>query len=266
MMTLIIRTLKDRKNSIFMFIGTGVGLLWLYVAMFPLFQKLGKDMVEMFSSIEGLADMFPITEEVFESIENFLAMEQYSLMLPLLLVFLLIGLASSSLSGDVEEGTVEIILARPISRLKLFFGRYMAGIVSLVLFVAFTSLMIIPLGELHSLEYNINNFLSISLLLFLFGWAVFAIAMMVSAVYSEKNKVSMYVGGGVLFMYILQIVATTNEKFDFVQYFSFFYYYDYEAAILQNTLATSNIVVFFVVAVITTIFGAWWYNKRDVAV
>ncbi len=249
-----------------MFVGTGVGLLWLYVALFPFFQELGTEMVKIFSSIEGMAEIFPITEEVFQSIENFLAMEQYSIMLPMLMIFLLVGLAANSLSADVENGTAEIILARPVSRLKLFFGRYMAGIITLILFVAFTSLMIAPFGELHNLEYSLSNFVLISFLLFFFGWAVFSLAIMVSAIYSEKSKVSMYVGGGILAMYVMQIVASTNEKFDFIQYLSFFYYYDYEAAILQNTLAASNIILFGVVAVAATAIGAWWYNKRDVAV
>ncbi len=76
----------------------------------------------------------------------------------------------------------------------------------------------------------------------------------------------MYIGGGVLAMYVINIVATTQEKYDFIQYLSFFYYYDHEAAILQNSLAASNIIVFSVVAIVATVIGAWWYNKRDVAV
>jgi len=266
MITLIKRTLLDRKNSILMFIGFGAGLLWLYVALFPFFREIGKEFVTFWESIEGLGEVFTITDEIFQSIENFLAMEQYAIMIPLLLVFLLIGIAGYGLSGDVENGTAEILLARPISRLGLFFGRYLAGIIVLVLFVAFTSLMIVPFGELHNLKYSLNNFVSISILVFLFGWAIFSLAMMVSALYSEKNKVSMYIGGSILAMYVMNIVATTQEKYDFIQYFSFFYYYDHEAALLHNTLAASNIIVFALVAIIATAIGAWWYNKRDVAV
>jgi len=266
MITLILRTLLDRKNSILMFIGFGVGLLWLYVALFPFFQEMGQEFVKFWESIEGLGEIFTITNEIFQSIENFLAMEQYAIMIPLLLVFLLLGIAGYGLSGDVENGTAEILLARPISRLSLFFGRYLAGIIVLLLFVAFTSLMIVPFGEMHNLEYSLNNFISISILVFLFGWAIFSIAMMISAIYSEKSKVSMYVGGGILAMYVMKIVATTQEKYDFIQYFSFFYYYDHEAAILQNNLDASNIIVFSAVAIVATAIGAWWYNKRDVAV
>lgn len=249
-----------------MFIGAGVALLWMYVAMFPFFQELGKDLITFWESIEGLNEVFSISGEMFDSIENFLAMEQYSIMLPMLLIFLMLGIASKGLSGDIEFGTAEIMLSRPVSRLKLFFSRYLAGIIALVLFVAFTSLMIVPLGEMHNLEYNVDKFISISILLFLFGWAVFSLAMMVSAIASENSKVSMIVGGGLVGMYILQIVASTNEKYDFVQYFSFFYYFDHNAAILQNTIANSNIIVFCVVAIVATVVGAWWYNKRDVAV
>lgn len=249
-----------------MFIGAGVGLLWMYVIMFPFFQDLGKELIIFWESIEGLGEIFTISGEMFDSIENFLAMEQYSIMLPLLMIFLMLGIASNSLAGDIEFGTAEILLARPVSRLKLFFSRYLTGIIVLILFVALTSLMIVPFGEMHNLEYSLDNFISISILLFLFGWAVFSLAMMVSAISSEKSKVNMIVGGGLVGMYVLQIVASTNEKFEFVQYFSFFYYYDHNAAILENTLTTSNIIIFCAVVIISTAIGAWWYNKRDVAV
>lgn len=264
--TLILRTLRDRKNSIIMFIGFGVGLLWLYVALFPFFQDIGREFVTFWESLEGLGEFWTVSNEMFESIENFLALEQYAFMVPLLVVFLMLGVAGYGLAEDVENGTAEIMLARPLSRLGLFFGRYMAGIIALVLFVAFTSLMIVPFGELHNLDYNLDNFISISILTFVFGWAVFSLAMLASAFFSERSKVSMYVGGGIIAMYIMNIVATTQEKFDFLQYASFFYYYDHESAILENSLEPTNLIVFAVISIIATVVGAWWYKKRDIAV
>ncbi|XOU94820.1 MAG: ABC transporter permease subunit [Candidatus Kerfeldbacteria bacterium] len=266
MFTLIFRTLLDRKNSIIMFVGTGVGLLWLYVLLFPFFQDVGADIFSLFESVEGLKDIIPLDPALFDSIENFLALEQYNLIVPLLVAILLMGISANGLAGDIEFGTVEIVLSRSLSRMKIFFSHYLAGIIALILFVAFTSLMIVPFGELHNLEYNLDNFIKISVLVLLFGWAVFSVAMMVSAMVSEKSRVSMIIGGGLIVMYVIQIASKSLDKIDFIKYLSFFYYYDYEAALLHNTISGTSITFFCIVAVVTTIVGAWWYNKRDIAV
>ena len=266
MLAVILRTIKDRKNSIIMFVSMGVGLLWLYVAMFPFFSDLGNEFVEFWSSLEGASQVIPITSEIFSSLENFLAMEQYSIMLPLLMIFMLLGIAAYSLSADIEFGTAEILLSRPMSRMKLFFSRYLTGVIVLIIFVALTSLMIVPFAQLHNQEYDLSKFISISIILFLFGLAVFSLAMLISAIFSEKSKVNLIMGGGIVGMYILNIIATTNDKFEFLQYLTFFYYYDYNAAIIQNEITAGNIVLFSAVTIVATTLGAWWYNKRDIAV
>ena len=267
MLTVFLRLLKDRKNSILMFSIFGTGMLWLYILMFPSMQKLGKDLISYMEALPpAVTDLFPVSEATFANIENFLAMEHYSLMVPLFIIFMLVAMAAVALASEVERGTAEILLARPISRIKLFFSRYLVGIASLIIFIAASTLMIIPLAGLHNVDYSLTNFISISILCFVFGWTVFSVSFLASAIFSERSKVYMTMGGMMVGMYVMQIVASISEKWDYVQYFSFFYYYDYNKAILENSIDATNILLFTVVAVVCTIAGAYWFNKRDVAI
>jgi len=267
MFTVFWRLLRDRKNSIIMFSLFGTGMLWLYILMFPSMEKLGQELISYMEALPpAVTDLFPVSEATFASIENFLAMEHYSLMVPLFIIFMLVAMAAAALASEVEHGTAEILLARPISRLKLFFSRYLVGVASLVIFITASTLMIMPLAGLHNVDYSLTNFVSISILCLVFGWAVFSMAMLASAIFSERGKVYMVMGGMMVSMYVMQIVASINEKWDVVQYFSFFYYYDYNKAILENSIDTVNILLFVIIAVVCTIAGAYWFNKRDVAI
>ncbi len=267
MLTVFWRLLKDRKNSVMMFSIFGTGMLWLYILMFPSMKKLGQDLMSYMEALPpAVTDLFPISEATFANVENFLAMEHYSLMVPLFIIFMLVAMAAAAFAGEVERGTAEILLSRPISRIKLFFSRYLVGITSLVIFITASTLMIIPLAGLHNVEYSITNFISISILCLIFGWAVYSVAILFSAIFSEKGKVYMVMGGMMVGMYVLQIVASVSEKWDYVQYFSFFYYYDYNKAILENSIDMTNIALFVVVAVVCSIAGAYWFNKRDIAI
>ncbi|MDP2683764.1 MAG: ABC transporter permease subunit [bacterium] len=267
MFTVFWRLLKDRKNTIIMFSVFGTAMLWLYILMFPSMEKFGQDLMAYMEALPPtFSDLFPVSEATFASIENFLAMEHYSLMVPLFIIFMVVAMAAASLASEVESGTAEIVLAQPISRLKIFFSRYLVGITSLIIFITASTLMIIPLAGLHNVEYSLTNFISISILCLVFGWAIYSIAMLASAIFSERSKVYMFMGGMMVGMYILQIVASINEKWDYVQYFSFFYYYDYNKAILENSIDPINILLFSAVIIICTIVGAYWFNKRDIAI
>ncbi|MBU0963567.1 ABC transporter permease [Patescibacteria group bacterium] len=267
MFTVFWRTIKDRKYSIIIFSAAGVLLLWLYILMFPSMKEMAGNLINL---MEGYPDaftkMFPITDASFTSIENFLAIEQYSLMVPILIIFMMVAIAAVGLAAEVERGTAEILLSRPISRIKIFFSRYLVGLSSLLVFIIFSTLMIIPLGELHNIDYILINFVSISVLCFIFGWTIFSIAMMLSAIFSERSRVYMIMGGMLVGMYVMQIVSSINEKWENLQYISFFYYYDYNKALLDNSLETTNVLIFVGIAIVCMIVGAYWFNKRDIAV
>lgn len=266
MLSVFLRFLKDRKNSIIMFSAFGTAMLWLYILLFPSMEKIGQDLMTYMEALSpAITDLFPISEATFASIENFLALEHYSLMVPLFIIFMVVAMAAASLAWEVERGTAEILLSRPISRVKLFFSRYLVGVSGLIIFIVASTLMIIPLAGLHGVDYNLTNFISISLLSLIFGWAIFSIGMFVSAVMSERSRVYMIMGGMMVGMYVLQIVSSISEKWDYVQYLSFFYYYDYNKALLKNAIDPVNVILFVSVIIIFTIAGVYWFNKRDIS-
>lgn len=267
MFTLFIRFLKDKWITTLVYSVAGIGFLWMYVAMFPALKEQASEFNDLLSSYpQGFLDAFGISDLSFNSIENFVGIEHFSIVWPLMVIFLMVGLASSSIAREIEKGTIELVLSRPISRLHIFFSRYFAGLAILLLFTLFSIFAIIPLAELHGVDYQLQNFVTIAIMGYLFAWAVYSISIMFSSFFSEKSKVSMAAGGLFILMYVLNLAANLKESLDVLKYGSFFYYFDYNQAIVKNTFSTEGIIVFLCVIVVCTSVALWRFNTRDIAV
>ena len=268
MLPILIRTIKDKKVSLIVYCVAAALIMWMYVAMFPTIQEEAESFNELIKNYpEGFMKAFGIDEQItFDKVENFLSIEHFSLVWPIMMIFFMIAIATFSLATEVEKGTAEILLSRPVSRVEIFLARYLAGIIILLIFTLISVYSLIPLAELHNIEYALENYCTMTILGLLFGWAVFSFAMMLSAIFSEKGRVYMIGGMTIVGMYIANVASSLLEKLENLQYISFFHYYDYQAALVENHIDELSIYVFIGVAVVCTCVGLIWFNKRDVAV
>ena len=267
MLNIFWRIIKDRRISLIVYCVAGILLLWMYVALYPSILEQAENLNKLMESYpEALMKAFGIKDFTFDHIENFLAVEQFSIVWPLIVIFMMISLAGVSISSEIEKGTMEILLSRPISRLKVFFGRYLAGIFTLLVFTICSVFAIVPLAELHNIDYVFENYITLAILCFLFGWAIFSLAIFFSAVFSERSKTYMATGGILIAMYVLNIVASLKDNLSDLKYASFFYYFGHNDALIHNTIDNLSIWVFVGVIVVFTVAGAIYFKKRDVAI
>jgi len=267
MFTIFWRTIKDRKISLIIYCLAAVLFLWMYVAMFPSIQGQSEAFTKAYESFpEAFYEAFGIEELNISTIENFLAIEHFSMIWPIMAIIMLMAIGGTGIAGEIERGTAEILLSRPVSRLKLFFARYSVGLFSLLVFTIVSIFAIVPLAELHNVDYILENFVSVAIISFLFGWAVLSVAMLFSVFFSERSRVYMVSGGILLVMYVLSIVAALRENLNNLRYLSFFHYYNYNDALIRHTIDSTDVFVFIGVIVVCTVIAAIWFKKRDIAV
>lgn len=269
MTALILRTLKDRWFSVVILVAISIILTGIYVSMFPELQKQGQKMEELFTAYpKDMMKAFGIevSSLAFTKIENFLAMEQYSFTWPILVIILTIGWAASALAGEIEKGTIEFLLSQPISRLKIFLGKYLSGVLALIFFVLFSVYSPIPLAKLFGVSFQGANYTSMAIIGFLFGLAIFSLNMFFSAVFSDKGKVYSAGAGIILIMYVVKIIANLKQSWDGIKYLSFFHYFDYNAALLNNKIDLLNVFVFVGITIFFFSLGLVAFLKRDAAV
>jgi ABC-2 type transport system permease protein len=235
----------------------------MYVALFPEFSSVKIDFIQ--NMPQGFLKAFNFDPNSFITVQGFLATEQFSLVWPMLAIALVIGFSGFAIAGEVEKGTIEFLLAEPISRARLFVSRYLAGLLMLVIFVVFSILVAIPLCQMYHISFTTDHFYTMALLSFLFGLAIYSLGMMFTAIFSDKGKVFFASIGVIVVMYVINIVSSLRDSLVNLKYASFFYYYSPPKALVYNQIDHWSYLIFIGVAVICTIVGAIYFTKRDIA-
>lgn len=269
MFAVFLRTIKDKKVAILVYVLSAVGFVWMYVGLFPSIQEGTEQLKEAFKAYpEGLMKAFGIEDIdlVFSSIEGFMSVQLFSFIWPIMALILAISLASAAVAGEVEKGTIEILLSQPISRIKIFLGKYLAAIFSLLGFVLIPIYSIIFFCALYDIPYIAKNYLSISILSFLFGLSVLAISYFISSLISEKGRSSFLVGAVLIIMYVLNIISNLKENLSDLKYASLFYYYNAGDAIIEGKIDLLSFWVLFGVFIVFSVLALTVFVKRDVAV
>ena len=130
MKALFLRTIKDHRISLLIYLIIGTAFVWMFVSLFPSMADKADELTKLIENYpEALMKAFGIGEnvQIFYSLETFMSLEHYSLMWPILLIALTVSYASSSLAGEVEKGTIEFLLSLPMTRWKVFSAKYLAG-------------------------------------------------------------------------------------------------------------------------------------------
>ncbi len=267
MLTLIIKTVQKNLIGLLIYTIISASFMWMYVAMWPSFSKESERFLELADAYpEAIMEALSINmADMFGSLEGFIAGEHFSIVWPIILIILVLAYASSAIAGEVEKGTIELLLAQPISRLKIFFAKYFSGLVIIAAFILLSNFSVVPFSFLHNVDFRLQNYLAISILGFLFAFAIYGICIMLSSFSSSKGKPMAVTGGLLIIMYALNVFSAFQESVENLKYASFFHYYDFAAAAIHNQLDALNIAVFLAVGIITAIIAAFIFVKRDIA-
>ncbi|MCS7045115.1 MAG: ABC transporter permease [Gemmataceae bacterium] len=187
-----------------------------------------------------------------------------------------IGRASGAIAGEIDRGTMELLLAQPISRSRLVLAHLLVDIVTIpVLCLSMWSGLIVvaelvglvnnPRPELQANPWRFWPSLpNVALLVF----AVSGATMWMSAAGRYRNRV---LGRAILLallMFLVNVIGQLLEPLEVFRPFTIFYYYQPQPVLLQPDWYTHR-EVWGRMAVLLTIgaagYGlAWWtFTRRD---
>lgn len=256
-------TLRSRKWSTVWWI-VGVALLVFVTLIF--YPAIHNQQAQLEKSLSGLSDqtvaLFSDTRDLFSPV-GYLSGQIFYLMLPMLLGILAIGLGASLVGREEKEGTIELLLARPISRVKLIAAKAAAGlfIVLIVGLVAgfFTAIM----AKIVSLPVAFWNIVLTSLASALLATSFGAVAFMVTML--GKGAKAAAIGVAALIAIAGYILVSLSGNVSWLntpaKIFAFNYYKP--AEILQGQYNWANML--FIVGVILLCGLISWvaFRRRD---
>lgn len=268
MKQVIIRFLQVNKKKIFIYLLLIVAFNWMYVAMFPSISKDAEQMTELLAAYpQEMFKAFGIENvtTMLSSIEAFLAIENYSILWPILMIIYTISLGVSTVSGEIDDGTIDFLLSQPISRAKLFWAKYSTGFILTTIFTLVSVYSVIPLTYLHNVSYTLPHYHTLFIYSELFALTVYSLTVFFSACFSSKGTTSSASAGVMVLMYVFNLIASLKESIQDLQYISLFYYYDYNGALIDNKLNLTFIGIFIALIVTTSSVGYLIFTKRDIS-
>lgn len=267
MIRLIWETIKERKWPVVIYSISSVLLLLLYVALYPSLQSQSQQLAEVLKTLpENLLKALGSSPGQLSNftLEALLGSKQFSMVWQLLAAILAISIAGNDLSSEIENGTIEFLLSQPISRLKLYFARFISGSVLLIIFSAVSTLLVMPLAVAFNVAYNAEIYYKLFLVASLFSLAVYAISYCLSAIFSTKGRVFGVGAGLITVMYVAFLVSSLKDNLSSLKYISFFHYFSSDI-LFSGDIDKLGILIFVLTIVVSAGIGAIVFERRDIA-
>ncbi len=257
---------RRKKYMIWWAIGislTIILILSIYPSIrdqFKTFDNLMKQLPSAFINLQtGGAN------ESIASPVGWLNSQLYFVTLPILFLIMSIGLGGSILAMDEKEHTLELILARPISRAKLIASKLISYFLIIAVPWLISSIVTgITSSIIHLPISQFNLFIAdIWLLIFILAYGLIAFA--ATAVSTKIKRIGTIAATLIAFLgYLLTSLANLNHFVaDFAKLLPW-YYFTPSKLLLGNLNTTLNIYLL-TLSLFMIIISFVGFNKRDLA-
>jgi len=263
--TIFRSSLQLRRTSLMWYSFGLVAYGWFIVAFFPLIED-NLQYMEVFETVftDEMMALFGGAGLNFGTLGGFIGVEYLSLIWVFIVGAAVITFAAGQLGGAVDDGTMELTLAQPVSRMQVVLTRYAA----LAAYAAVLNLMTVAGIYLPGLLHGVDVPLDAMVLLFAIGWlvtmAIGGFAYAISALSSGGGRTTGITLGILVAMWLADALGNLSERFDWLRYATLFHYWKPDAVIDDLTVAGESWAVFGAVAVLSFVVAVLAFRRRDV--
>lgn len=195
---------------------------------------------------------------------GYLSSQIYYITLPLLLIIMVTTLVSSLMAKDENDGTVELTLARSISRRQLLCAKALAGLTIIVIIAAVSYAVTAATVAVAGISINPGHLLLTHMLCFAFSVSFGVISFTLIAVSRRTRRVASIVAivlsfGG----YVVSSLAGFADGLKFLAHFIPYHYYD-TTHLLVGTVSRGLVIYLVGVLVVGVVVSAIGYQRRDI--
>ena len=251
--------------------GYGLGLLvysLLMALLYPMFSKSGVNLEEYIKQFpEAFMKAFGVQEMGKFTFTSYIGMEYLNLMWVIVVLFFIAYFAARMIAEGIEKGTIELLLARPLSRIKIALTYILFFFFAIVILEGATLAGFwLPSLWDKAIVVDWSAILNTMLVLLFFSLAIFGYSFFFSAISSNKGKVVALIACLTLAFYIMNFVALYWEKISWLKHYTLFYYYRGGDLLAGKAIVMTDVIVYLGVFAVFTLAGLFYFNKRDICV
>lgn len=266
MKPIIIWELKQRKNYLAWWCFGTVSIITILLLIYPSIRSQAEQLNSVLNQLPpSLRELKTGGTQVdIASPIGYLNSQLYYVTLPLILIMMAIGLGSSLLARDEQNRTLELLLARPISRNKLLAAKALSGIL-LVLVVSFMAMItVIILSRIVDMQIGLGVLLLVSCYAMLFSMSFGAIAFALSAASNLTRRASIGVAAVLSFGgYVIASLSNLSDYLENPVKLIPYHYYN-PTQILEGNIPTGLNLYLIGVIIITSLVSWAGFRRRDI--
>lgn len=262
---LLRRTFRDRRVSLPIFAAGVAAYSIIILAIWPSMSSNLATLEQLWENYpEAIRSMFGGNISI-ATFDGFLTLEYFSLMWVIIVFAFSISVATSTIAGEIQQGTMELLLSQPISRLSIIITRMFFHLAGLLIIIAATMLPIVVGVPVIDAEIDYAGLLALSFSSLLFYLALGSIAFLLSAILSDRGR-AVFISVGILIAsYAIDILAAFNDTINKVAFLSLFDYYDPYRYLHDVSFAWGDLAVLGALSLISSVGATVWFMRRDIA-
>jgi ABC-2 type transport system permease protein len=260
---LLVQTLRWQQVTLIIVVLAGIGWGLLIPVIYSAFNEVFRDMVnsgvvpeELMSF--GSGSLFTLPGAITLGF-------QHPLGIAMIGIFA-VGASANAVAGELARGTLEVLLARPISRLALYASILVALLIAvLVVLLAILGGMIggtAMQGITDEVDLGLMPLVAVNG----FGlWAAFTTFGLAASVSFDRPGPAIGLSLAYLFLnYFLEILGSLWTDAAWTQDYSLFHHFN-PGAILTGELQVTDLVIVFAAALVPIVYAIMVFPRRDLA-
>lgn len=262
---LILQSLKERKISATVFSLSLVLYVWLLASLLPFMKDL---------EISGLFEKYPkavlnllagAANVDFFSPEGFFTVEFLALWLPVIVFGFTVAFATAIVAKEVDDGTMDLLLAQPVRRSTLITSRYLALIIFLLIYSAVTMGSHYLFAQAYDFSFKTKGLLATGVHFFLFMLAISTLSLLFSLILKERGQAIIFSVAFLIASHLLNALAEFSETLKDLRFLSIFKYYQPYETLTKGTYPVKASAIFLGITAISLILSLLIFQKKDIS-
>lgn len=254
--TVVRKTLRDHRVATIAVALTVIAMAFLVTVIYPSYRDTLSEM-EVPAGFEGF-----LGEEGWSTPEGFLGAEFFS-WIPLILAVLAVIAGTAAVAGEEGDGTLDLLLAQPISRRRLLLGKLAGAALALAL-SAMLALPAFWAGQLF-VDMPISNLRLVAGCAMLIPTALLylAIAAWAGAALPTRGAAVVVASAVVVIGFFLQLIGAAVDSLHVLLYFSPTHWGDSREA-LEHGFPWLRAAGLLAVAALFVVLALRAFDRRDI--
>jgi len=254
---LVHKTLRDLRNTT---LWLGLACAATAILMILLYPEIAKQWAEI--ELPEFYEVF-LGQASFATPEGFIAGEFFG-WIPATVVVLAIIAGTGAIAGEEANGTLELLLAQPLSRRTVLAAK-VAGMGAAFFVICALTLPGLLIGRLLVSEFDlsIGRMLSGVATMLLLVWFFLAVSLLASAAFPSRAMAGTTVAAAAVIAYIVTIVAALAPGLRWLRWVSPFSWADFPEVMLHGMQWPGTVLLAFgtVLAVALAVVA---FDRRDI--